>query len=138
MVDIGIRSTRILTRDDIQIIIPNSIIASAKIINESAPQPLFRTRIKVGVAYGSDMDQVEDILLKVAQDCPMVVKTPEPRVRFRSFGDSALEVELLCWLGDPRDRGRALHELNKSVYKAFNQNGVSIPFPQMDLHVKSN
>ena len=96
VVDIGIRSTRIQTRDDIQIIIPNAIIASAKIINESAPQPLFRTRIKVGVAYGSDLDQVENILMKVALDSPLVVNTPEPRVRFRSFGDSALELELLC------------------------------------------
>ncbi|MBW2092185.1 MAG: mechanosensitive ion channel [Deltaproteobacteria bacterium] len=138
VVDIGIRSTRIKTRDDIQIVIPNSNIAGSKIINESAPEPRFRVRIKVGVAYGSDLDQVEKILLDIAVANKLVADEPAPRVRFRAFGDSALEFELLCWINDPRDRGLAVHELNRSVYNKFAEHGVTIPFPQRDLHIKAN
>ena len=136
VVDIGIRSTRIKTRDDIQIVIPNSTIAGSKIINESAPEPRFRVRIKVGVAYGSSLDQVEKILLDIAAANELVSKEPAPRVRFRAFGDSSLDFELLCWINDPRDRGLAVHQLNSAVYNAFARHGVTIPFPQRDLHIK--
>ena len=132
---IGIRSTRIKTRDDIQIIVPNAIMVNSKIINESAPEPRFRVRIKVGVAYGSDLELVEKLLLEVAASNEMVVKELEPRARFRAFGDSGLEFELLCWIDHPMNRGRAIHELNLAVYNSFAKNGVTIPFPQRDLHL---
>jgi MscS family membrane protein len=135
VVEIGLRSTRILTRDDVQISIPNAIITNTKVINESAPEPRFRVRIKVGVAYGSDVDQVEEILLNVAHNNPHVSPKPEPRVRFRVFGDSSLDFELLCWAHRPHDKGRIIHELNREIYKAFGQAGVVIPFPQRDVHV---
>lgn len=135
VVDIGIRSTRIQTRDDIQIIIPNATIAASKIVNESAPEPRFRTRIKVGVAYGSDLDLVEKILLEASTSNELVAPYPEPRVRFRTFGDSSLDYELLCWLEDPRDRGRAIHAISRRIYDEFNRQGVVIPFPQMDVHL---
>ena len=79
VVEIGLRSTRILTRDDVQISIPNSVITNTKVINESAPEPRFRVRVKVGVAYGTDVDQVEEVLLAVAKGNPLVVPEPEPR-----------------------------------------------------------
>jgi small-conductance mechanosensitive channel len=135
VVAIGIRSTRIKTRDDILITIPNSIIANTKIINESAPAPKFRIKIPVSVAYGSDIDIVEKILLDVASDNANVVKEPVPRVRFRAFGDSALNFELLCWAKEPVLRGRTIHELNSAIYKSFNEAGIRIPFPQRDVHV---
>lgn len=137
VVEIGLRSTRILTRDDVQISIPNAIITNTKVINESAPEPRFRVRIKVGVAYGSDVDQVEEILLNVARNNPHVSPQPEPRVRFRVFGDSSLDFELLCWAHRPHDKGRIIHELNREIYKVFGQKGVVIPFPQRDVHVRS-
>jgi small-conductance mechanosensitive channel len=137
VVDIGLRSTRILTRDDVQISIPNGIITNTKVINESAPEPRFRVRIKVGVAYGSDVDQVEEILLNVARNNPHLSTEPEPRVRFRVFGDSSLDFELLCWAHRPKDKGRIIHELNREIYKAFGEAGVVIPFPQRDVHVHS-
>ena len=137
VVQIGLRSTRILTRDDVQISIPNAIITNTKVINESAPEPRFRVRIKVGVAYGSDIDQVEGVLLKTAADNPLVSPKPEPRVRFRTFGDSSLDFELLCWAHRPHDKGRIIHELNREIYKQFNQEGIVIPFPQRDVHVYS-
>ena len=137
VVDIGLRSTRILTRDDVQISIPNSIITNTKVINESAPEPRFRVRIKVGVAYGSDVDQVEEILLDVASNNQHLSPRPEPRVRFRAFGDSSLDFELLCWAHKPVDKGRIIHELNREIYKSFGQAGIVIPFPQRDVYVHS-
>ena len=138
VVEIGLRSTRMLTRDDIQISIPNSLMTSTKIINESAPHPRFRVRIKVGVAYGSDVDQVEEVLLAVARQNSMVAPGPKPRVRFRNFGDSSLEFELLCWARRPEDRGRAIHELNHQIYKAFDEADIQIPFPQRDIHLNAH
>lgn len=135
VVAIGVRSTRIKTRDDIMITIPNSIIANSKITNESAPIPNFRVRIPVSVAYGSDIDLVEKILLETADDNSNVLSEPSPRVRFREFGDSALLFELLCWAKEPALRGLTSHELNRAIYKRFNDFGITIPFPQRDVHL---
>jgi small-conductance mechanosensitive channel len=135
VVSIGIRSTRIKTRDDILITIPNSIIANSKIINESAPVPKFRMKVPVSVAYGSDIDLVERVLLEIARGNDSVSTDPEPRVRFRAFGDSALNFELLCWTDEPAYRGRILHELNSEIYRGFSRQDIRIPFPQRDLHI---
>lgn len=135
--EVGLRSTRIITKDDISICIPNSLIANSKIINESAPEPHQRVRIKVGVAYGSDLDDVEHALLTVATSEKMVRPAPEPRVRFRAFGDSSLEYELLCWVGSARERGLARHKLNKAIYDLFNSKGIIFPFPQRELYVRN-
>ncbi len=135
---IGLRSTRILTRDDVEITIPNGIIGNAKIINEAGgPSAKHRITTAVGVAYGSDIDQVIETLAAIADDHDEVCKMPEPRVRFRRFGDSSLDFELLCWIDRPVDRGRISHELNCALYRAFQRTGIVIPFPQRDLHVRS-
>jgi len=133
--EVGLRSTRIITRDDVQVSIPNYKITEAKIINESVPRNRFRVRIKAGVAYGSDVDQVEELLLQTAKSNQLVTLLPEPRVRFRSFGDSALEFELLCWAYKPESKGKLMHQLNRDIYKAFNAAGIEIPFPQRDVHL---
>jgi small-conductance mechanosensitive channel len=135
---IGLRSTRILTRDDIEITIPNGVLGNAKIINEAGgPSARHRIRISVGVAYGSDVDHVIDVLSNVAADHDEVCESPAPRVRFRRFGESSLDFELLSWIERPVDRGRTTHELNCAVYKSFQKEGIQIPFPQRDLHVRS-
>jgi len=138
VVEVGIRSTRITTRDDALITIPNSIIAGSKIINESAPIPRYRIRIPVGIAYDSDLEMVEDILLAVLRANPMVLPEPEPRVRYRAFADSAIELELLLWVEDPRLKGLETHRLIKAIHKAFAEKGIVIPFPQRDIHLKQN
>ncbi len=138
VVEIGIRSTRIKTRDDVLITIPNSILANSKIINESAPIPRFRIRIPVGVAYGSDLEEVEKILLDVAAANPNVAKEPTPRVRVRTFGESSVDFELLLWVHDPSVKGLETHNILKQVYKAFHENNVVIPFPQRDVHIASS
>ncbi len=132
---VGMRSTRLLTRDDIMITIPNSVITNGKVVNQSMPYSAFRVRIKIGVAYGSDINQVESILMELADSNSLAIPSPEPRVRFRSFGDSSLDFELLCWAARPHDRGRLIHGLNKMIYKKFNEAGIEIPFPQRDVHL---
>ncbi len=135
---IGLRSTRLLTRDDVEITIPNGVIGNGKIINEAGgPSEKHRIRTGVGVAYGSDIDLVVETLEKVAADNEEVCRSPAPRVRFRTFGDSSLDFELLCWIDRPVDRGRLRHELNCAVYKAFAENGIEIPYPQRDVHVRT-
>ncbi|MFQ5609022.1 MAG: mechanosensitive ion channel family protein [Woeseiaceae bacterium] len=135
---IGLRSTRLLTRDDVEITIPNGVLGTSKIINEAGgPSQKHRIRIAVGVAYGSDVDHVISTLENVAHDHDEICDTPAPRVRFRRFGESALDFELLCWIPRPIDRGRLHHEMNCGVYRAFIENDIEIPFPQHDLHVRT-
>jgi len=135
---IGLRSTRMLTRDDVEITVPNGIIGNGKIINEAGgPSSKHRIRIAVGVAYGSDIDLVIETLDSVAIDHAEVCETPTPRVRFRRFGESSLDFELLCWIARPVDRGRLIHELHCAIYKRFIETGIEIPFPQRDLHVRT-
>ena len=138
VVEIGIRSTRIKTRDDVIITIPNSIMANSKIINESAPIPRFRIRVPVGVAYGSNLEKVEEILLAVMNANENIEKYPESRVRLRTFADSSVNFELLCWVKDPRDKGLQTHNLLKAAYKAFDEKDITIPFPQRDIHIESS
>jgi len=134
---IGLRSTRLLTRDDVEITIPNAIMGNTRIINESGgPHEKFRIRVSVGVAYGSDIDQVKDILMEIAISEPEVCTEPEPRVRFRTFGASSLDIDLLCWVETPEQRGRVLDSLNTTIYKRFKQEGVEIPYSKHDLYIK--
>ena len=135
---IGLRSTRLLTRDDIEITVPNGIIGNSIITNEAGgPSEKHRVRIAVGAAYGSDIDHVIATLAKVATDHDEICSNPAPRVRFRQFGESSLDFELLCWIDRPIDRGRLRHELGCGVYKAFAAAQIEIPFPQRDLHVRT-
>ena len=136
VVEIGIRSTRIKTRDDVIVTIPNSIIANSKIINESAPIPRFRIRVPVGVAYGSDLEKVENVLLAVAEANSNIEKYPEPTGALAGFLPiRRLTLELLCWVKDPRDKGLEVHNLLKAAYNAFAEQSITIPFPQRDVHI---
>ena len=133
---VGLRSTRLLTRDDIEVTVPNAVIANAKIINESGGRwEKERVRVKVGVAYGSDLDHVTEVLLGVAQANEHILDDPSPRVRFRNFGDSSLDLELLGWIAEPILRGRVLHALNLAVYKRFDEEGIEIPYAKLDVNL---
>ena len=136
---VGLRSTRIVSRDDEEISIPNGIIGRAKIINESGgPVARYRVRLQVAVAYGSDLDQVTRVLLDVASSHAAIIRAPEPRVRFRKFGESGVELELLAWIADPANRGLVIHDLNCAVYRAFVRESITIPFPQRELHLRDH
>lgn len=135
--DIGIRSTRLLTRDDIQIIVPNASIGNAKIMNESGgPHEKERIRVTIGVAYGSDVEHVREVLMQAAADAKYLAKDPAPRVRFRTFDESALNFQLMGWIDEPVLRGRALDDLNAKVYNALNASDIEIPYPHRVVHLK--
>lgn len=136
---LGIRSTRLITRDDVEVSIPNAVIGSAKIVNESGgPYVRHRIRVPVGVAYDSDIDQVIKLLQQIAQEHELVVDEPSPRVRIRGFGDSAIDVELMGWIRRPADRGLIVHELNLAIIRGFREAGIEIPFPQRDVHLRGD
>lgn len=135
--DIGIRSTRLLTRDDVELTIPNSIMGNSKIINQSGgPYKKFRIRIPVGVAYGSDIDRVRALLQEIGEQNEMTCSQPKPRVRFRALGASSLDFELLCWVDDPALRGRATDALLTAIYKQFNAENIEIPYSKQDVYIK--
>ena len=134
---IGIRSTRFLTRDDVEITVPNSIVGNSKIINQTGgPHTKFRLRVKIGLAYGSDIEEAREILVDIAKETEEVCKSPEPRIRFRTFGESSLDHELLCWVNDPELRGRVTDRLNLTIYNRFREEGIEIPYAKRDVYIK--
>ena len=134
---IGLRSTRLLTRDDVAITIPNGVIASAKIVNESGgPYLKIRIPIAFGVAYGSDVDQVAKVVQAIAKSHPTVCESPQPMVRMRAFGASSLDFDLLVWIEDPQFKGSISHDLFVEIYKAFGREGIEIPYSKQDLYIK--
>jgi small-conductance mechanosensitive channel len=135
VVEVGIRSTKIKTRDDVMITIPNSVMSTTKIINQSAPEARYRIRIDLGVSYASSLRLVEKTLLRVAAENHALAGKPEPRVRMRRFGESAIQLQLLVWVLEPAQRGLQTHNLIKMIHSAFREQGIVIPFPQMDVHL---
>lgn len=134
---IGMRSTRLLTRSDVEITVPNAVIANAKITNESGgPYEKMRIRLPVGVAYGTDVDQVCEVLQEIGDAHGETCQDPAPRVRMRGFGASSLDFELLCWINEPKDRGRISHEVYMAIYKALAAHGIEIPYTKQDLYIK--
>ena len=134
---IGLRSTRLLTRDDVEVSIPNGIMGRAKIINESGgPSGTYRLRIPVEVVYGSDIDKAMELMLAAASAHVLVCKKPEPRMRLRQLAESGLQFEMLCWIEDPALRGLVSHELNCAIYHAFNAAGLVFAFPQREVHLR--
>jgi small-conductance mechanosensitive channel len=136
---IGARSTLIRTRDNIAIVVPNSEFIAQTVTNWSLEDPKTRIHVEVGVAYGSDPRRVEEILIQVAKDHPIVLDYPPPKVWFNDFGNSSLDFVLLAWVRDPATTG--LHafrsELRFAITDAFQEHGIEIPFPQRDLHLRS-
>ena len=133
VIDMSMRSTTILTRDNITIAIPNSEINGNQLINESAPVRRRRIRLDVGVAYGSDLREVEEAILEVADAEELVLESPAPVVRFREFADSAIRAQLQCHIERPEYRGRAWHALIKRIDERFDERDIKIPFPQQEV-----
>lgn len=138
VISIGARSTTVLTNDNISIIVPNSMFITENVINWSHNDAKVRFRIPVSVAYGSDVRQVERLLLEVAGENKDVLTDPAPAVRFLEFGDSGLLFELRAWSTSLLHRkGTLISALNFAIYERFAVHGIQIPFPQRDLHIRS-
>ncbi|MFC7071009.1 mechanosensitive ion channel family protein [Halobaculum lipolyticum] len=138
VVKVGVRSTTLLTRDEVLVTVPNSVLNATKVINQSAPSRRRRIRVPVGVAYGTDLDALEELLVDLAMDEKLVLDSPKPRCRFRRFGDSALEYELLCWVSSPTRRAKAVHKLNRAIHDRFADAGIEIPYPRRDVTVRGD
>jgi small-conductance mechanosensitive channel len=137
VVAIGLRATRVVTRDQVTIIVPNSELVTTQVINHSIPTPNLRIAIAVGVAYGTDTELVRRTMLAVPGGHAQVLAEPGPEVRFEDFGDSSLSFALLVWISDPGEDRRVSSELRFEIERRFRAAGIEIPFPQRDLHVRS-
>ncbi|MGQ9477334.1 MAG: mechanosensitive ion channel family protein [Candidatus Bipolaricaulia bacterium] len=135
--EIGLRSTKIRTFDNNIIIIPNAEIAKSRVVNFAYPNPRVRIAQTIGVAYGSDLDRVKRVLLEICNNHPDVLKEPPPAVYFTEFGESSLKLFLVCWVADYHDLFRVKDELNMEIKRRFEQEGIEIPFPQRDLHIRT-
>lgn len=134
---VGIRSTRLLTRDDVEITVPNSVMGNTKIVNQSGgPNTKMRVRIPVSVAYDSDLEQVVEVLEKVCDEHPQIAKSPRRRVRARLFAASGVDFELLIWVRNPELRGIVVHQLIIHIHKEFHKLGIEIPYAKQDLYIK--
>lgn len=135
---IGIRSTQVKSFDNEVHIVPNTKLADSVIQNVSLPDPRARVVINFGVAYGSDVDKVRELVLKEIKKITNVVEDPEPFVRFIAMADSSLNFKAYFHVKSFEDRFSAIDEANTRIYKALNKAGISIPFPQMDVHIKQD
>jgi small-conductance mechanosensitive channel len=133
---IGIRASVIRTWSGAEVIVPNGDLVSGQVINWTLSDLNRRLELEVGVAYGSDPERVIEVLMKCVDDNPHVLEEPAPMVLFHGFGDSSLNFELRAWTGDPAWWILA-SELRVKMYAALNEAGITIPFPQRDLHIRS-
>ncbi len=134
---INLRTTVVNTPDNINIIVPNSTLLENNVTNYYYGDRKMRIRVGVGVAYGSDVDKVTEILMNAAKKEETVLNDPPAQVRFTEFGDSSLNFELLCWIPDAATKNHARNLLNREIDKRFREADVEIPFPQRDLHIRS-
>jgi small-conductance mechanosensitive channel len=133
---ISMRSTLIRSVDGIDLVIPNSEFVTSKVVNWTLQDSKIRGQLKVGVAYGSDVQKVRSVLLEVAHKEPRVLFDPEPRVWFTEFGESSLNFTLACWYPTAGDRWFAMIDMRYEVDRRFREEGIEIPFPQRTLSIK--
>ena len=135
---LGLRATIVQTLDNAEIVVPNSDLVSSSVTNWTLANRRVRVRVPVGVAYGSDIDKVREILLSCAKENSKVLKYPESLALFLEFGDSSLNFELRVWVNEFMDStGEVQDELNRAIDEKFREAGIEVPFPQTDLHLRS-
>jgi MscS family membrane protein len=129
VIDIGLRSTKIQGLDSTMMIIPNSDLCNSTVINLVRPTSVIQGSITLGVGYGSDMEHVKAVLLNIALGNSQVVADPPPMALFISFGESALNILFLFWVGDPGSIGVVTDQLNCAILRRFREEHIEIPFP---------
>lgn len=138
VIKISARSTMIVTNDNISIIVPNSQFIDSQVINWSHNDRNIRFNFPVGVSYKEDPEKVRKILMEVAKGNPGVLNNPQPDVLFDNYGDSSINFTLRVWTSEFIDRPKVLKsQLYYEIFKRFGEQGVEIPFPQRDIHLKS-
>ncbi|MDX1471746.1 MAG: mechanosensitive ion channel [Flavobacteriaceae bacterium] len=135
---IGLRTSKALNTDDISIIIPNSLITTNKVINWSHQSEKIRFKIDVGVAYGSDVDLVLKILEESAFEHPDNVEKEATEARLINFGNSSLDFQVLFFSRNIFRINKVRSDIRRTIHRKFKENNITIPFPQMDLHLRSD
>lgn len=135
VVEVSLRTTRAITRDDKIVVIPNHKFISQTIINYTQNHKTTRELVRVGVAYGSDIKKVEALLLQSVNEQSGVLKKPKPFVLFDDFGDSALQFSVLFFITDSFSDPKIKSEIRFRIDQLFRENNISIPFPQTDVHI---
>jgi len=138
VIDIKLRTTRTITRDDKIVIIPNHKFITDTIYNYTQNHRTTREFVKVGVAYGSDTHKVRDLLLSSVEKQAGVLKSPKPFVLFEDFGDSALVFSIYFYIADSFVDPRIKSEIRFKIDALFREHNISIPFPQRDVHIFNN
>ncbi|MFC1544401.1 mechanosensitive ion channel family protein, partial [Gemmatimonadota bacterium] len=135
--EIGLRSTKVLTFENTIMVIPNAQIIKEKVTNLSYPDPKIRVMVDFGVAYGTDLERVKQIVLEVARAHTGILEDPEPRVYFIEFADSALVMRLVCRTLDFKEQWNITEEIRMGIWRALYEHQISIPFPQRDLWLRN-
>jgi potassium-dependent mechanosensitive channel len=135
---IGLRATHVISRDEVTVIVPNSELVAGQVVNHSIPTANVRIWVKVRAALGSDTAKVARLLDEVAAADPGILCQPAPEIRFEDFGESSLDFALFCWIPNPKEDLRTMSHLRFAIDAAFRAGGITIPFPQRDLHLRSN
>ena len=139
IVNISLRATTIITNDNISIIVPNSEFVSSQVINWSHNNRIVRFRIPIGVSYDEDPEIIRKLLMEVADENENVQKEPKAKVFFDGFGDSSLDFMLGIWTSSHTDKPEIIRsEIYFAGFNKFKENNIQIPFPQRDVHIKSN
>jgi small-conductance mechanosensitive channel len=134
---IGIRAVSVITRDQIEYLIPNELLMTSTVENWSFSTRDVRLKVPVGIAYGSDVELAERLMLQAAQEHPRVHNEPEPSVWLHAFGDSAIQFEIQLWIDDPEAGvGNIRSDVLKRIWALFGEHGVHLPFPQRDVHIR--
>jgi MscS family membrane protein len=138
VVDIGLRSTRILTRDNRMVSVPNSVIGKGLVVNYSVPSTVYRVETHVGVAYGTDVEYARTVMVEAIRAEDWVMKDKLIEALMLEFGDSALIFRVRCWIEDYVETRRIIDKMNTALYLALNEAGIDIPFPQRTLRLVTN
>jgi small-conductance mechanosensitive channel len=136
VIDIGLRSTRVRTRDARMVIVPNSVIGKSLVVNYSFPDSQYRNQIEVGIAYGTDIEFARQIIVDAVRKVEGVLKDRKVEALFLHFGDSALIFRVRWWLESYVDTRRMFDRVNSAIYNTLNEAGIEMPFPQQDVHHK--
>ncbi len=134
--EIEMRATKVVSRDGIGMIIPNSEFVTGRVFNQSTPTTRKRVRIAVGVAYGSDTRVVRETLVGVGASHPLVLKDPAPIVIFKNFGESSLDFELAVWLDAPDREPIIMSDIRFEIDRVFRERKIEIPFPQREVRLR--
>jgi small-conductance mechanosensitive channel len=132
--DIGLRSTRIRTRDNRMVVVPNSVIGKNLVVNHSIPSTVYRVQTHVGVAYGTDVDQARQVLIDAVRAEDWVMQDQRIEALFIEWGDSAMTFRVRCWIEHYVETRRILDKLNSCLYKALNEASIESPFPTQTLN----